>query len=174
MSVKSKKADRTFLIIVFFLILAGLAMFISAALGILNRDIETFRSILMSQLVFGLGAGLIGMYVLFKFNYKILRNLSFIIFLLTLGLTVLVFVPGLGVEHFGAKRWLSFQGVSFQPVEALKFGFIIMLAACLSWVKDRVQRYRYGIFPLFVLLSGTGAVLLSQPDTKSFILISFT
>ena len=53
---KEKKIDRFFLIITFILIFVGLAMFISASLGTLNRNASTFYAILFSQLVLGLGS----------------------------------------------------------------------------------------------------------------------
>jgi len=59
---KAKKIDRFFLVIVLLLIFIGLAMFVSASLGILAKNEQTFYSVLFSQLVLGLGLGFIGMY----------------------------------------------------------------------------------------------------------------
>lgn len=52
---------------------------------------------------------------------------------------VLVFVPGLGYEHGGARRWVDVFGLfSFQPAELLKIGFLIYFAGWLSWKTARV------------------------------------
>src|ERR1035437_10476947 len=169
---KEKKVDRFFLIIVFILLALGVAMFISASLGILARSEKTFYSVLFSQLVLGLGLGLVGMYFCLKINYKFWRKYSFLIFLGSILLTAAVFIPGLGT-NLGtfAKRRISLFGFSFQPVEPLKFGFVIYFAAWLSWVKNRVQDFRFGILPLGIMLAIIAFILLKQPDTKSFILI---
>ena len=68
---KEKKVDKFFLIIVVILIFIGAAMFVSASLGLLLRNQDTFYSVLFNQLVLGLGLGLVGMYCTYKINYKL-------------------------------------------------------------------------------------------------------
>ena len=171
---KQKKIDKIFLIIVLLLIFFGLAMFVSASLGILTRSSHTFYSVLISQLVLGLGFGLIGMYISMKVNYKFWQRYSLIIFIGSILLTASVFLPHVGLTHLGAERWIKLGPVSFQPVEVLKFGFVIYFAAWLSWVKNRVQDFRFGILPLSLMLAIIALILFKQPDTKSFILIAIT
>lgn len=171
---KGKKIDRFFLIIVFLLLVIGAAIFVSASLGILVKNKDVFYSVLKNQLVLGMGMGFVGMYAALKFDYKILRKYSFIIFLGSILLTMAVFIPGLALRHGGAERWIQFGGFSFQPVEFLKFGFIIYFAAWLSWAKTRVNDFRFGILPLMILLAIIAGILLQQPDTKSLILITAT
>lgn len=171
---KDKKVDKFFLIIIFLLLTLGVASFVSASLGILPRSESTFYSVLVSQLVLGLGLGLIGMYVCMKINYKFWRNYSFLFFIGSIILTALVFVPSLGWSHGGATRWIDLGFARFQPVEFLKFGFVIYFAAWLSWVKNRVQDFRFGILPFAIMLTVIAVVLFKQPDTKSFILITVT
>ena len=89
-------------------------------------------------------------------------------------LTASVFIPNLGWSHGGAKRWLQLGPVSFQPVEILKFSFVIYFAAWLSWAKNRVQDLRFGILPFGVMLAIIALILFKQPDTKSFLLIATT
>jgi len=171
---KAKKIDRFFLVIVLLLIFIGLAMFVSASLGILAKNEQTFYSVLFSQLVLGLGLGFIGMYFCLKIDYKFWRRYSFLIFLASILLTAAVFVPHLGWSHGGAQRWIQLGGFSFQPVEILKFGFVIYFAAWLSWVKNRVQDFKFGILPFAIMLVVIAVILLKQPDTKNFILIVVT
>src|SRR3989344_3952636 len=169
---KEKKVDKFFLILVILLITLGIALFISASLGILARNEHTFYSVLFSQLVLGLGLGVIGMYISFKINYKVWRNYSFYIFIGAILLTAAVFIPHVGWSHGGAERWIKVGFFSFQPVEILKFAFIIYFAAWLSWAKHRVMDFKFGILPLGIMLAIIAFVLFKQPDTKSFILIT--
>ncbi len=171
---RGRKVDRVFLITVFTLIIFGVAMFVSASLGILNRNKDLFFSVLFSQLAFGLGGGLVGMYLAMKIEYKFWRRYAFLIFLGSILLTAAVFIPGLGWGHQGAQRWIKIGSFSFQPVEFLKFGFVIYFAAWLSWAKNKVHDFRFGILPFSILLAIIALVLFQQPDTKSFILISLT
>src|SRR5262249_53794528 len=64
--------------------------------------------------------------------------------------------------------------VSLQPVEFLKFAFIMYFAAWLSWAKSRVENFKFGMLPLAIMLGIIAVVLFKQPDTKSFILITIT
>jgi cell division protein FtsW len=171
---KNKKVDKFFLIVLFLLIGIGIAMFTSASLGVLAKKQQNFYSVLVSQLVLGLGLGLVGMYAFFKIDYKILRRYSFFIFIFSILATACVFIPHLGWSHGGAQRWIRLGPVSFQPVEILKFGFIVYFAAWLSGAKNKIQDFRYGFLPLGIMLAVIAAVLFKQPDTKSFILITLT
>src|SRR3989338_2572647 len=76
----------------------------------------------------------------------------FLIFLGSILLTAAVFIPSLGWSHGGAERWIQIGAFSFQPVEFLKFGFVIYFAAWLSWVKNKVQDFRFGILPFGIML----------------------
>lgn len=171
---REKKIDRVFLGIVLVLILAGAAMFVSASLGILARDPDIFYSVLRSQLILGFGFGIIGMYLALKINYKFWCKYSFYIFLGSIILTAAVFIPQFGVVHQGAERWIKLGPLSFQPVEFLKFGFVLYFAAWLSWAKNRAYYFKFSILPLFTMLAIIAVILFKQPDTKSFILITVT
>ena len=143
-------------------------------MGILAKNESTFYSVLFSQLVLGFGFGFIGMYFALKIDYKFWRKYSFYILLVSILVTAAVFIPNLGWSHLGAKRWIDFGFTRFQPVEILKFGFVIYFAAWLSWVKNKVQDFKFGILPLSILLAIIALILFNQPDTKSFILITIT
>ncbi len=171
---KEKKVDRFFLIIIGLLLASGIAMFVSASLGILARNEKIFFQTLFSQLVLGLCLGLVGMYLCLRIDYKFWRKYSFLLFLGSILLTAAVLIPHLGWSHGGATRWIAIGSFTFQPVEFLKFGFVIYFAAWLSWAKNRVQDFRFGILPFIVMLGVIAFVLLKQPDTKSFILITIT
>ncbi len=168
------KIDRIFFGIVISLIIIGVIMFISASLGILNKNESKFYGVMSSQLILGLMGGLVALYFGYRIPYKFWREFSLPIFIISIILTSLVFVPGLGFAHGGSRRWINILGVSFQPVEFLKIGFIIYFSAWLSWVKGRVKDIRFSLFPLIFLLAIITALLIRQPDTKSLILITIT
>ncbi|MEI6660179.1 MAG: putative lipid II flippase FtsW [bacterium] len=171
---KKSKIDKIFFGIVIALVVVGAIMFTSASLGILARNETKFYGVLVGQFIFGILGGIVAMYVLYRIPYKFWRTYSLPIFIFSIILTLLVFVPHIGVAHKGATRWLNILGFSFQPVEVLKIGFIIYFAAWLSWAKGRVRDVKFGILPLFVLLGIIALVLGKQPDTKSIILITIT
>ena len=169
---KTKGLDKIFLGIVITLVIFGAIMFTSASLGILARNETKFYGVIFNQFIYGLLGGFVALYFGLKIPYKFWREYSLPIFIASIIVTALVFIPGIGSAHGGAQRWINIFGVSVQPVEFLKIGFVIYFSAWLSWVKGRVRDVRFSILPLIVLLGIIAFVLLKQPDTKSLILIT--
>jgi len=171
---RKNNIDKIFLGIVITLVIIGLITFTSASLGIYAKNETKFYSVIFSQFIFGFLGGLIALFIGLKIPYKLFKKYSLILFVLSIIITALVLVPGIGQTHGGAKRWIDILGYSFQPVEFLKIGFIIYFAAWLSWVKGKVKDPLFSILPLIVMLSIIAAVLIKQPDTKNIILITIT
>lgn len=171
---KKGSIDKTFLGIVIALVFVGLVTFTSASLGILAKNEVEFNNVLFSQFVLGFAGGLVALYIGYKIPYKFIRKYSLIIFILSILVTLLVFVPSIGLKLKGASRWISIMGFSFQPVELLKIGFIVYFSAWLSWAKTKVKSPLFSILPLVILIGTIGAILLKQPDTKSLILMTVT
>ena len=63
---------------------------------------------------------------------KILRKGRVVILLFSLVSLGLVFIPGLGVESYGATRWINLGFTTVQPSEIAKFGLMIYLASYLD------------------------------------------
>ena len=173
-----KKAPHTidyiFLIITSILAVAGLFMFFSASLGVLAKNRSEFYSIVTSQIVLGFIGGMCALYIGTRIPTQFWRKNALIFLIGSLILTALVFVPHLGLSSGGARRWISFLGFSFQPVEFLKIAFVMYFAAWLSWAKKKVKNPLFGIAALMALLGVIAGVLLFQPDTKSLILMAAT
>jgi cell division protein FtsW len=164
--------DRYFLSIVVLIAVVGLFSFVSASLGIYAKSESKFYGVLFNQIVLGLIGGFGGLWCAMKIPYLFWKKHAFYLFVLSLILTLLVFVPHLGFEHGGARRWISIGPVSFQPAEILKIGFVIYFATWLAWTQKKLQDVKFKIVPLIVLLGIVAAILLRQPDTKSLILIT--
>lgn len=152
------------------LIVGGFVIFFSASLGLLARGGAQFSGVVFKQL-FGLVLGLGALFLMLKIDYRLLKNYSFHLFVISLVITAAVFLPGLGFEHGGAQRWLSIGSLSVQPAELLKITFILYFATWLAAVRNKVRTYYYGLLPLGILTGIVGALLLAQPDTGTFIVI---
>jgi cell division protein FtsW len=163
-----KTIDKPLFISILVLIIAGFFIFSSASLGLLARDGAKFSNVAFSQVFYGLILGSIFLISALHIPLNFWKKNALLLFFLSICLTLLVFVPGLNFEHGGAKRWVSFGGISFQPAEFLKIGFIIYIASWLSSIKHNVKTFRYGFLPFMIISGILGAVLLSQPDTDTF------
>jgi cell division protein FtsW len=162
--------DRLFLSIAIALLCAGFLIFTSASLGILAKDQSKFFNLLISQLGFGLILGTTAMYGFSLLKYQFWRKYAFWIFGATIILSILVFVPGIGMEHGGARRWIDLRITTIQPGELLKFGVTVYLATWFTFVRKRIQSPYFGFYPLLALLGIAGALLLGQPDTGTFLI----
>jgi len=168
---KNRALDRTFLITVIALVVVGFFIFSSASLGLLARDGARFSSVAFSQIFLGIFLGSISLLVMTRVQYRKLKKYSLPIFITSIFATLLVFIPGLGVEYNGATRWISILGLSIQPAEFLKLGFVIYFAAWLSGVRDKLHTFGYGVLPFIVLSIIIAFPLLMQPDTGTLIVI---
>src|SRR6185503_2277522 len=83
---------------------------------------------------------------------------------------LLVFVPIIGPEHNGAKRWIEFGVGQVQPSEFLKPFFVVSMAWLLS-LKESDKTLP--IFTLSAVILGLVAILLMrQPDFGSTIIFA--
>jgi cell division protein FtsW len=171
---RKARIDRIFLGITAVLVVAGFFIFSSASLGLLAREGARYSSVAVSQLVLGIGLGVILCAVLAHIPYRSYKQFAPYIFLGALGLTTLTFVPMLSYEAGGASRWLNIFGVSFQPAEFLKIAFILCLAWYYTTFHKQLGDIRFGLGGVVGLLAASGIILLLQPDTGSFLLIGAT
>lgn len=165
-----RRTDRFFLWTTIFLALAGFFIFFSASLGLLSRDGPSFNLIVFKQLgILVLGLGI--MFFFSRLPYQIFQKLSLPFFLLTLLLMLLVFVPSLGFEAGGARRWLNVGFFTFQPSEFFKLAFIFYLAALLARPDYSVKSWGGGPVPFLLLILMAGAILVAQPDVDTLAIL---
>ncbi len=172
---EKRSFDKIFVITVTVLILLGFLLFVSASLGLFaEEEGARFSSIFFSQFVFGLGLGLVSLFVFSKLHYRKYKKYAFYVFVVSLIVSCLVFVPGLGFEHNGARRWLFLGGFSFQPAEFLKFSFVIYFAALLSSLKPKINNWKYSVLPVLTLLAVISVLSYLQPDYGTLVIIGIT
>ncbi len=166
-----KKVDVLFLVIVLSITAGGFLLFLSAAMGYLTQSSAQFTNVVITQGV-ALVLGLVALYVFSHIHYRFWRKHAFTFLFVAVMATLLVFIPGLGIEHGGAVRWLSAGPFTIQPSEILKVVFIIYCAAWLSGITTKLDKVTYGLLPLTLLIGIVALVLLSQPDTNTLIVIA--
>ncbi len=168
----SKPVDTVLLSIVVALVAVGFLIFTSASLGLLARQGASFSSVAFSQIAFGIIGGSIAMFITSNIYYRHWRRFAFYIFILALLATVAVFIPGLGMTHGGATRWLDLGFITLQPSEFLKIGFVIYMATWFSGIHNKIAHWQYGVLPFVVVTGIVGAIMLKQPDTDTFVIMA--
>ncbi len=171
-SANPKSVDTILLVIVALLVAAGFLIFSSASLGLLARDGASFGSVAFSQFAFGIVGGGVALFITSNIYYRHWRRFAFYIFLLSLIATAAVFIPGIGMSHGGATRWLNFGITTVQPSEFLKIGFVVYLATWFSGIQGRIHNWRFGLMPFLGSVGIVGVVMLAQPDTDTFLIMA--
>lgn len=166
-----KSIDRTLLVIVLILVVGGFLIFSSASLGLLARNGASFSSVAFNQFVFGVVGGLSALFITSNIHYRFWRKYAFYILLIALIVTAGVFSP-LGVSHGGARRWIEIGSFSFQPTEGLRIALIIYLATWLSGMREHMKSSLKGSLPLAGILGLVGVLMLAQPDTDTFMIMT--
>jgi len=77
-------------------------------------------------------AGCIMMVLGTKINLNYLKKYKYYILLGSIIILLLIYIPFLGRESYGARRWIDLGFISFQPSEFSKFGLMIFLAGYLA------------------------------------------
>ncbi|PIT97807.1 MAG: putative lipid II flippase FtsW [Candidatus Andersenbacteria bacterium CG10_big_fil_rev_8_21_14_0_10_54_11] len=157
-------ADHTLLFLVIALTLFGLLMVASASSVIAERFHDDAYFFVKHQIFFGGTVGLFLFLLGYFMPYRAWRPLALPAMLISLGLLVLVFVPGLQVAYGGASRWIGFGPFTIQPSEITKLAFILYLAALLEKKGDEVRNFAVGIVPFLALSGIIGFLIILQPD----------
>lgn len=154
LSVNGKgKADYTLAIVAILLSLSGLVFIYSASCY--SAKVQTgdaFRYVKTQAVALAIGALL--SVLLSNVKASTLKKLSPFLYLVGLALLGMVFLPVIGVESYGAKRWLNLGFFTIQPSEYAKF-FMVMAIAAYASERDMSKFSNL----LFVLFAG-GAICI--------------
>lgn len=94
--------------------------------------------------------GLAVMFFASKVDYRIYKKFYWPIYWISVGILLLVLVPGLGSSANGATRWINLGFTQFQPSELTKVGMIIFYAGYLADHKNELRDFKKGFLkPLF-------------------------
>lgn len=165
--------DSTLLILLGSILVFGLIMLSSASSVVSYQETGDSYFYLKHQILYGIFLGCIAFYVMSKIDYHYWRTNAFWIAVVTLVLLMAVFVPGLGTELLGAKRWISIGGFVFQPSEVVKLTFLIYLAAWLEKQGKSVEDFHYGLVSFLVMLGFLVLLIaVAQKDLGTTIVIA--
>lgn len=105
--------------------------------------------------------GLILMFAIVYVDTEKIKKSAIYIYIVCLILLGLVFVPVLGVESYGAKRWLNLGFFTIQPSEYAKFGMVIFLAKLMA---DKGTDTFLKMLLMFLVGGIVAVLLLLEPN----------
>lgn len=144
------------------LVLTGVVMVYSASSIMADKRFHDSFFFLKRHIVYAV-IGISAMIVVSKADYGWIKNIAYPFLLFTVGLLVLLLIPGVGTEVGGATRWLRAGPLSIQPSELTKLAVIFAFAASFTKKKD-MRCFKKGFAPYITILAVCIALMLLQPD----------
>lgn len=118
---------------------------------------------LRRQLV-ALGCGATLLLVISHVRLEWFERLAYPLLICTLVALALVLVPGIGVTHGGARRWVGIGPFSVQPSEFAKTAVVLYLARSISRKRERMSQFAFGVLPHLVVVGLCALLIVRQPD----------
>ena len=119
----------------------------------------------MNKQLIGLALGTVSMLFFCGFDAQKLKGkkLRWFALIIPIVLLALVFVPGIGKSNYGATRWIAIGGLTIQPSELAKYGFIVFAA---SYASDDMAKLRTfaGVLPILAAGGVICLLIILEPN----------
>ena len=168
------KPDYALLITVFIIVIYGLVMLASASAVISFEKFGDSNYLLKHQLLYGIVIGIIGFLIVSRLDYHVWRKFAFPLLALNLLLLLAVFIPGIGYEYGGARRWIDLDPTILQPTELLKLTFILYLSTLFAKNIEGIKDAAYGLKPFLIIVGSIVFLIMLQPDMGTMVIIAIT
>lgn len=153
-----KSVDTKLMTAVALLFFIGMLM-IASATNVPETGLN--RQIIIQAVAFVLG--LLLMFLVMCIDYNTFGDFYRIVYVMSIVMLLLVYIPGLGVSHAGARCWINLGIIDFQTSEIAKLGYILFMAKYLERQNGQLDSIKDLLMPL-LLASPFLLLLLKQPD----------
>ncbi|MBI2486862.1 MAG: putative lipid II flippase FtsW [Deltaproteobacteria bacterium] len=168
---EGKGYDMGIIISVVFLSAMGMLMVYSTSSV---YALEEFKdpSYFLKRHAICLAIGFACMFFLMNLDYRVLRRFVYPAYVLGLLILILVFIPGIGDEVGGARRWIGLGPGSFQPSEIAKFLLVLYLSHSITKKKEKMDTFFVGFISHLLIAGAYIVLLLLQPDFGMVVIIT--
>jgi len=158
--------DSWILIPAILLISIGVVMVGSASIAIAEgQNSPVYYYLLRHCIYICMGLMLASSFRLVSIDF--LERISRPMMLLSALALLLVFIPGIGHEVNGSKRWIKLGFMTFQVVEAVKLMVIVYVAGYLARKAEKVSSRFFDTLKPLIFGGVLAGILLIQPDMGS-------
>ena len=160
---KSTPIDAFLLVLVLALAGLGLMMLLSASTFTAEQKYGDPYYFFQPQ-VRNMLIGLVLMLIISRIPYQFWSKLAYPVLFGSMGLLLLVFVPGIGHSANNANRWIQMPGFTFQPSELAKLAIVIFMAYSLNRKGEKNGSFIYGFVPHLLIVGALAALILAGRD----------
>lgn len=157
---KSKKIDYILLSAVLALVGLGL-LFVYSASCYSAEITYGNKYFFLTKQALGAAVGAVAMLVAMNVKLEFVKKLWIVGVIFSTILLLLVFVPGISIENYGAKRWIGVGSFSMQPSEIAKFAYVLFCAVCMS--RMDMSKFRSCLPPIAVGMLFCG-LIIAEPN----------
>ncbi len=156
------KIDPIILLSLIILVTFGVIMVFSASYYVGKTKYDDILYFFKKQGGFAL-LGFLVLPIITKIDWRLYKNFSKIVYIVSIIFLILVLFIGRDVK--GAKRWLQFGPIGFQPSEVAKVGLILYLSKYISDNENILNTWK-GFFKCCIVIAiPTGLVLIENTST---------
>ncbi len=156
------------------LLLWGLVMVYSASIA-LNDNAPTthvWHAQYLARHTFSVFVGFVLALLVFQVPMERWEKAAPWVFIVSIVLLIAVLLPFIGKSVNGARRWISFGGLNFQPSELAKLGTLLYAANYMVRKMDVKEKFFAAVTPMAVAVAIVGSLLLAEPDMGAFLVIA--
>lgn len=162
---KTNKASKNLffvLLLVYALVIFGIIMVYSASsfsAKVYYNDSFYF----LKKQILGAVFGTVAMVVTYFIDYNIYAKFKWWLVCIAYVVLIAVFIPGIGVSNYGARRWIGLPGFTIQASEIAKFCFIVFSASYLAKYSDKIKTFK-SILPVILVGGSICLLILLEPN----------
>jgi cell division protein FtsW len=162
--------DTRLLASVAVLVVIGFLMIYSSAMGEAYLDLIPSPAGMMIRQGLSLLIGLVVGFILYRLGVGFYKTMAFPVYLFSIILLLLVFVPGMGVQAFVSKQWVRIGSFTFQPSELAKLATILIVANFFSVRNVKEINFRQ-TFSLFLMFGVPLLLIFLEPDMGAVVVM---
>ncbi len=167
MEYNTRRLDKTILFCFIVLLIWGVFMVFSTT----SYKDSGSKPYIINQLLATV-LGIIGIVVTLKFRSETIEKLTVPSYIISIIMLIWVLLHGIGEVEWGAKSWIRFKFLGFQPSELAKIGYILFLSKYISKRERKINDVR-NLLKIFIVASIPILLIMMQPDFGTVLVYLF-
>ena len=113
--------------------------------------------------------GFVAMIIMIVIDYSVFENMDKFLYIFSVGILLMVYIPGLGSTQMGAQSWIKLGPLNFQPSELAKLSFALLCACYIKKNHSELQSFKG--FIKAVLYAAPIILLIMKNDLGSSLVL---
>ncbi|MCK5674530.1 MAG: putative lipid II flippase FtsW [Spirochaetales bacterium] len=170
--IESKSGDFMLLLLIVLLAGIGISALFSASYYYGSYKFGDSGYFFTRQFIFML-IGSVLAFIVSRLSISFIVKLVPLLLLISFILMIATFIPGIGREMMGGRRWIVIAGKSLQPSEFVKLTIILYLASLFGKKHNTIHDFFNNVLPPLLIVAVFTALILAQNDfsTAAFVMI---